>query len=60
MRLRRKLALLLRPERDGRLACPVCGYVSERDHGRLVDPVSERATCVRCGSEIGRENDDEA
>lgn len=49
--------MLLLPERGRRVAevCPSCGHTSERGVDRLVDPVSGREICVRCGAEVGLE-----
>ena len=57
MNLRRKLAASLRPSRNERLreVCPICGHSAERGTGRLIDPVSGKEICVRCGNEAGRE-----
>jgi ribosomal protein S27AE len=32
--------------------CPYCGHTARLGQGRIVDHHTERAVCVRCGSEI--------
>ena len=57
MRLRRKEGVALRPRLEQRHVevCPICGHTSPRGEGRLVDPLTRREVCVRCGNEIRRE-----
>lgn len=33
--------------------CPHCGYEATGIEGRLVDPTTGGAVCVRCGAEVG-------
>jgi hypothetical protein len=57
MNLRRKLSASPHSRGSERIqdVCPVCGHAAERGTGRLIDPVSRKEICVRCGNEVGRE-----
>ncbi|HEX9696975.1 MAG TPA: hypothetical protein VGB64_11775 [Actinomycetota bacterium] len=58
MRLRRRMlseqAGSSEPPAEPRTqTCPHCGYEASGIEGRLVDPTTGGAVCVRCGAEVG-------
>lgn len=52
-RLQRREAQRLEEDAD---VCPGCGHRSRRGVDKLIDPITRRVVCVRCGAEIGEEH----